>query len=76
MERFEYEITKHPAEKFNKLVYFCSEVGECSLEQVSADQTRILEDLLNERGNTGWELIQIFFRQDGILSFWKRKLIE
>ncbi|MBI4619484.1 MAG: DUF4177 domain-containing protein [Desulfobacterales bacterium] len=74
MKRFEYQITKHPAEAFKELVYFCSESAECNLEQVPTDQTKILQDILNERGRQGWELIQVSFGKDGIMAFWKRNL--
>jgi len=73
MKKFTYEITKYPAEKFNQLVFFCSETGECSVDQVPGDQAKHLESLLNERGEQGWELIQVFFGKDGIMAFWKRK---
>ena len=76
MKRFEYQITKHPAEAFKELVYFCSESAECNLEHVPTDQTKILQDILNERGRQGWELIQVSFGKDGIMVFWKRKLNE
>ncbi|RJP56277.1 MAG: DUF4177 domain-containing protein [Deltaproteobacteria bacterium] len=76
MKRFEYQITKHPAEAFKELVYFCSESAECTLEQVPTDQTKILQDILNERGRQGWELIQVSFGKDGIMAFWKQKLQE
>lgn len=71
---FEYEITRHSAESFHQLAYFCSETGECSLEEIPADQALILQDLLNQRGQQGWELIQMAFGKDGILAFWKRKI--
>lgn len=71
---FEYEITQHPAEGFNQVVYFCSEAGECSLNEVQGDQTKILEDIMNERGKQGWELVQISFGKDGLMAFWKRRL--
>lgn len=74
MKQFEYQITKHPAEAFKELVYFCSESAECNLEQVPTDQTKILQDILNERGRQGWELIQVSFGKDGIMVFWKRNL--
>jgi hypothetical protein len=76
MKRFEYEITKHPADTFNHVVYFCSEVGECSVNEVPGDQTEILADTLNERGKQGWELVQICFGKDGAMAFWKRKVKE
>ena len=43
---FKYEVVKYQAEAFEKLAFFCSEAGECKLEQVPGDQTRILEDQL------------------------------
>ena len=74
--RFEYDITKHPAESFNELIYYCTDKGECSQDSVLPSQTEMLQKLLNERGWQGWELIQIFINQSGILAFWKRKLNE
>ena len=76
MKRFEYEITKHSADTFDKVVYFCSETGQCGLDEVSRDQTRILADILNQKGQEGWELIQVAFGQDGLMAFWKRKVKE
>jgi len=76
MEQFEYEISRHPADTFNQLVYFCSEAGECCLEQVPGDQTGILADILNERGGRGWELVEVYFGKDGIMAFWKRRILE
>jgi hypothetical protein len=74
MKRFEYEITQHSADAFDRVVYFCSESGECSLEEVSKDQTRVLTDILNTRGEQGWELVQVSFGKDGIMAYWKRKV--
>ncbi|KPJ53070.1 hypothetical protein AMJ39_05985 [candidate division TA06 bacterium DG_24] len=75
VERFEYEITVHPAETFRKVVYFCSETGECSADQVPGDELQVLGDLLNDRGRVGWELVQMAFGKDSIMVFWKRRLI-
>ena len=74
MKRFEYEITQHSAETFDKVVYFCSESGQCSIDEVSRDQTRILTDILNSRGKDGWELVQVSFGKDGVMAYWKRKI--
>jgi len=76
MKCFEYDITKHSADTFDKVVYFCSETGECGLDEVSRDQTRILADILNQKGQEGWELVQVAFGQDGVMAFWKRKIKE
>lgn len=74
MTRFEYEITRHPADTFNKIVYFCSKSGQCGIDEISQDQTRILTDILNNRGRKGWALVQIFFGEDGVMAYWKRKI--
>lgn len=74
MGKFEYEITKHPADEFNQLVYFCTGKGECDFDQLPLNQTEVLEKILNERGVQGWELVQVFFGKDGVAAFWKRAI--
>ena len=74
MKRFEYNITKHPAESFTELVYYCTEKGECKLDQIPKDQTEVLQSILNGEGGNGWELVQVSFGQNGILAFWKKEL--
>lgn len=74
MKRFEYNITKHPAELFSELVYYCTEGGECTLNEIPQAQTEVLQDILNSEGEKGWELVQISFGNSGILAFWKKKV--
>ncbi|SHG07824.1 hypothetical protein SAMN02745206_03219 [Desulfacinum infernum DSM 9756] len=74
MERYEYAITRHPAESFKQVAYFCADDGTCALEDVPVDQVSVLEGILNERGLEGWELVQVAFGKDGLLAFWKRPL--
>ena len=76
MKRFEYKITKHPAEAFTDLVYYCTEAGECTLDQIPHGQTEILQNLLNGEGTEGWELVQVSFGHNGIICFWKKELQE
>jgi hypothetical protein len=73
MKKFEYKITKHSAETFKELIYYCSEAGECSLEQIPQDQTKTLQNILNAEGETGWELVQVSFGANGIIAFWKKE---
>jgi hypothetical protein len=73
MKRFEYEITKHSAETFRQVTYFCTENGECTLDEVPEEQTEMLKKILNERGKQGWELVQVSFGKEGVLVFWKRE---
>ena len=74
MQRFQYEITKHPADQFIHLVYFCTDEGECDFDQLPSNQTEVLKKILNERGTQGWELVQVFFGKDGVVAFWKRAI--
>jgi hypothetical protein len=74
MKCFEYKITKHSADTFDKIIYFCSKSGQCSIDEVSKDQTRILTDILNTQGRDGWELVQIYFGKDGVMLYWKRRI--
>jgi hypothetical protein len=74
MVRFEYEITKHPAEEFTQLIYFCTDEGDCTLNDLPQDQVAMLMDILNKRGDQGWELIEVFFGKDSIIAFWKRAI--
>jgi hypothetical protein len=75
MDRFEYEITRHRADSFEEIIYFCSETGDCKLEEVPTGQAQIMMDILNTRGLEGWELIQMNFGKDGVLAWWKRRLM-
>ena len=72
MTKFVYEVTKHPADRFKNLVYFCTEKGECTYDELPSDQIKILKDLLNETGSQGWELVQVLFGDDGVVAIWKR----
>jgi hypothetical protein len=74
VKRFQYDITKHASNQLSELVYFCSAQGDCSLDQVPADQVGLLSTILNERGGQGWELVQLVFGKDGVVAFWKREV--
>ncbi len=75
MSSFEYRVTLHPAESFREVVLFCSSDGGCSAEVVPSDQVKKMESLLNESGLEGWELVQASFGKEGMLAFWKRRLL-
>jgi hypothetical protein len=74
MAGFEYDITKHAAEAFSRVAYFCSEKGECGVQEVPTDQLQLMRDILNARGAEGWDLVQLFFGREGVVAFWKRPL--
>ena len=73
MKQFEYDISGHAADAFHRVVYFCTDRGECGADGLPGDQIRALSAVLNERGAEGWELVQLHFGTDGVLAFWKRE---
>ncbi len=75
MERFEYDIKVYSSDAFSNVAYFCSEQGQCASGEISTEQ-QMLANVLNGRGSEGWELIQLFFAKDGIMTFWKRRHVE
>jgi hypothetical protein len=74
MKKYEYEITTHPSEEFKQVGFFCTDQGECNIDQLPADQLTVMGKILNERGTQGWELIQLDFGMGGIIAFWKREV--
>ena len=73
-KRFEYEITVDSEDSFHELIYFCTATGECSEDTAPTDMTRALSSKLNDRGQEGWELVQIKFSAAGLVAVWKREL--
>lgn len=71
--QFVYEVQKYPSEQFLRLVYFCTDQGECKLDQLPSEQMKAFEDLLNQRGSDGWELVQSVFGSDGVITIWKKE---
>lgn len=84
--RYEYNVKIFSMEDLSKkgividaeknIVYACRPDGECEVHDVTLEQLDNLSKLFNGMGGEGWELIQLFFRPLGIVSFWKRRLTE
>ncbi|RME28403.1 MAG: hypothetical protein D6806_02955 [Deltaproteobacteria bacterium] len=72
-KRFEYDVEFVSADSFKKVVYFCNSDGECTAEQVPADQAERFTSHLNSRGEKGWELVQVLFSANGLMLVWKRE---
>lgn len=75
MKRFEYDITVHPVEAFQQLVYFCTSDGECEEKPTTRDMTTKLAQLLDGRGQEGWELVHVAISHRGVMTFWKREVL-
>jgi hypothetical protein len=58
------------------IAYACRPDGACEIHEVGEEQIEHLSRLFNKMGKDGWELVQLFFRPLGIVSFWKRPARE
>jgi len=76
MKQFEYQVTLHSSESFREVIYFCSEDGNCEVEEVPSEQLGKLTAILNEHGEKGWELAQASVGKGGMLIFWKKPIVS
>ena len=70
---FVYTVEKYPTEQFTRLVYLCADHGERGLAELPSDRMNAFEALLNSKGAEGWDLVQTFFGEDGVVAIWKKE---
>jgi hypothetical protein len=88
MDRWEYQVTTHsagevlrvreqlgypPVEESPPVVY-CDTEGVCFFDQAPNPYVESIVHILNEKGQQGWELVQVTFRQADFICLWKREL--
>ena len=73
MDELKKEDVVMDAEK--NIVFACRPDGECEAHDVTTEQLKNLSKLFNKLGGEGWELVHLFFRPMGIVSFWKRTVV-
>ncbi len=82
MTRWRYRVTVHtaddilqrlpePAEEVPPMIY-CDDQGACYFDSGPNPLTTAIEALLNEGGAEGWELVQVNFRPQQMIGFWKQ----
>ncbi|HET91605.1 MAG TPA: hypothetical protein ENN99_12835 [Chloroflexi bacterium] len=84
MNRWRYRITIYtPADVLGELPkpvdqvppqIFCDDEGTCYFDAAPNPLTGAVERLLNRDGAEGWELVQLAFRPDQIIGFWKQSV--
>jgi hypothetical protein len=82
MKRWKYRVTVHTAEDILALVsepaeaappvVFCDDEGACYFDAGPNPYTRAIEEILNQAGDGEWELVQVTFRPDQMIAFWKQ----
>lgn len=82
MKRWNYRVTVHSADDILALVskpaeeappmVFCDDAGACYFDSGPNPYTRAIEQILNRAGEDDWELVQVTFRPDQMIGFWKQ----
>ncbi|MGD1995507.1 MAG: hypothetical protein PVH62_01920 [Anaerolineae bacterium] len=82
MDNWTHQITVHaaadildtlrePAPPVPPTIY-CDDEGACYFDAGPNPFTQAIEQLLDEVGEEGWELVQVLFRPQQMICFWKR----
>ena len=86
MMRWTYDISRHslgqvleamrsrgfaPGDASSR-VLFCDQEGGCFFDESPDPYQEALKGILNKRGQDGWELVQVAFREKELICFWRR----
>lgn len=85
MTRWTYQITTHSREELLQMaealggpvgeaapVIFCDSEGVCFFDEAPNPFVAAITQLLNRKGQDGWELVQIAFRARQLICIWRR----
>ena len=82
MDRWRHRITIYTAEDVLERLtepvdevprmIFCDDEGTCYFDAGPNPFTRAIERLLDQVGEEGWELVQVMFRREQMICFWKQ----
>jgi hypothetical protein len=82
MSSWQYKVTVHEPEDILENLsqtvevvpptIYCDDEGACYFDRGPNPFTQAIERLLNEIGGEGWELVQIMFRPNQMIGFWKQ----
>ena len=67
------DLLPEPVEQVPPTVY-CDDEGACYFDSGPNPFTQAIELLLNQVGEQGWELVQVAFRPQQMICFWKQPL--
>jgi hypothetical protein len=86
MKNWEYDITSYSIEQVRavraelgypaddeRAVMFCTDEGLCFFDNIPNPNIKAILHILNGRGAEGWQLVDVAFRTDEMLCFWKRE---
>jgi len=74
---WEYMITIHEIPKIkespDRIRIECDQVGQCLVHDTFRGGREWLEKILREKGEEGWELVQLGHHYQELLCIWKRR---
>ena len=87
MDRWEYQITTHsagevlrvreelghPPQETGPTVVYCDTEGQCFFDEAPNPYVDSIVHILNGKGDQGWELVQVTFRQADFICIWRRE---
>ncbi|NLG27763.1 MAG: hypothetical protein GX557_07605 [Chloroflexi bacterium] len=85
MEQWEYDISVHTlaqivssaeADTAEGRVLFCGAEGRCFFDDAPNPYMQAITEMLNERGLSGWILVQTVLRQKDMICFWRRPVAK
>jgi hypothetical protein len=88
MKKWQYDITAYSAQQVlaerqkmgletgaSEPALFCNEKGVCFFDQLPNPNTQAILQLLNARGQDGWQLATVTFRAEEMICFWMREIL-
>lgn len=86
MAQWVYAITTHSREELLEVaeelqggpvgraapVIFCDTEGTCFFDDAPNSYVAAITEILNRKGQDGWELVQIAFREQQLICIWRR----
>jgi hypothetical protein len=68
------EILQHLGEEIEQIPssIYCDDKGTCFFDEGPNPLTMAVEEILNNMGGRGWELVHVAFKPDQMICFWKQ----
>lgn len=85
MERWEHDISVHTAGEVaaraqvtpeEERVLFCGTQGQCFFDAAPNPYIQAISAILDERGRQGWILVQTVLREQDMICFWRRPVLD
>jgi hypothetical protein len=76
MAQWSYKTSRHSLAEMSEeseRVFACDDKGRCLVHDLQEEKMGALEDILNEEGRKGWELVQCHYHGAELFCLWKKE---